>query len=507
MLSLNKKKKMMFSVLAITALALPVSVFTVNKIGSLEDTYAATMSSGFNDQNFYDCVLAEFQSEFPNEAVASTGLTDTQLAKITELTCSGEDKAEEEKISNVSGLNKMTSLTRLILSFQNLSEIDVTSNSDLTYLAIPKNNINSIDITNNTKLKTFAISYNGLTEIDVSKNTLLTYLDVSHNNIVALNLTGNTKLEKLGITYNKLTTLNLGNNTNLTELYAAGNQFTSLDLSKNAMLKLIGLESNQLTTLDVTQNIALEKLGIQSNQLSMIDVSKNINLVELKADDIMVRSNIAPLSIAPKTTFDLSKLGFLEETQSLGSSSDYVYDKTGKLLTIENFGGMGGYIQVSSEVDNRTYKIQIPNFLMFDANGGNNAPSVAMCYPVIAAGSCSVTIPTKIPVRTGYEFKGYADSADATVSSYAIGSNINLTEPKTIYAVWHEKDTNAEDSSDDISVPNTSKSDMAPNTGSYTKVEDNNNSVTIFILPVMVVVVVGILFARGRSRTRVRFER
>lgn len=527
MLSLNKKKKIVYSALAVTALALPVSALAVNKINSLEDTYAATMPASFNDQNFYDCVLAEFQSEFPNETVASTGLTDAQLAKIAELTCSGQDKADEEKISDVTGLNKMTSLTKLGLSFQNLSEIDITSNTALTYLAISKNNISSIDVARNTSLATLAMSYNGLTGIDVSQNTSLTYLDVSHNNIAALNLTSNTQLETLGITYNKLTTLNLVNNTSLTELYAAGNQFTSLDLSHNVMLELIGLESNQLTSLDVSNNVALEKLGIQSNQLSKIDVSKNSNLVELKVDNIMVQSGVVPLSVAPEVTLDLSKLSFLEESQSFDDSDDYVYNKTSKIITVSDFGRTGGYAQISSEAANRTYKLQIPNFLMFDANGGSDASSAVICYPTVAAGSCSVTVPAVTPVRTGYEFKGYADSANAISPAYSVGSNISLTDPKIIYAVWGEKDTDTgddtgsdagnkedgkdsenaaqEDGKDDVPVPNTSA--VTPDTGVNTKTEENGSLMVTYALPLVVVALAGVLFKRNRSKKHIKFER
>lgn len=519
MLSLSKKKKMVFSALAATALAVPVSVLAVNKINSFEDTYAATMPASFTDQNFYDCVLAEFQSEFPNEAVASTGLTDAQLAKITEVVCDGENEADSAKISNTVGLSKMTALTKLNLRFQKITEIDVSKNTALTFINLPKNNISSIDVTKNTGLTLLAMPYNGLNEIDVSKNTALTYLDVSHNGISSLNLSNNVLLETLGVTYNSLSSLNLTSNVKLSQLYAGNNQIASLDLSKNTALTLIGLESNNLTSLDVTNNVALEKLGVQSNQLTSLDVSQNSNLTELKTDDILVQSDIAPLTLTPKITFSLSKLGFLEAAQNINNTDNYAYNSSNKVLTINNFGA-SNYAQVSSETVNRTYKLQIPDFLLFDANGGEGAPSSVICYAGTGLSSCSVTIPSDAPSRNGYQFKGYADTSDASSATYAAGSSVYLSEPRVMYAVWEEDDTDGGDDSsstgdtdgdsdsdeEDVLVPNTSKG-TTPDTGANTKAEENNSSVMTYVLPVMAVVLAGALFGKNRSKKHVKFER
>ena len=39
-----------------------------------QNTYAA-MPSAFNSQDFYDCVEAAFRAEYPEESIASSGLT------------------------------------------------------------------------------------------------------------------------------------------------------------------------------------------------------------------------------------------------------------------------------------------------------------------------------------------------------------------------------------------------------------------------------------------------
>lgn len=80
--------------------------------------------------------------------------------------------------------------------------------------------------------------------------------------------------------------------------------------------------------------------------------------------------------------------------------------------------------------------------LSYDANKGTNAPQAEVKGGVFSP-SCSFTVTEMVPVREGYKFLGWADSADATLAKYNAGSQITLTRPetsKTIYAVWQEEE-------------------------------------------------------------------
>ena len=191
MLSLNKKKKVAFSALAVTALALPVSVLAVNKISSFENTYAATMPASFKDQNFYDCVLAEFQSEFPNETVASTGLTDAQLAKIKTVWCPGNDNS---KISDATGIEKMTAVTGITLDKNSLKTIDVSKNVNLIVLALTENQLTSLDVSKNPELMNLRVYGNSLTSLDVSHNPKLEVLLAHSNSLTSMDISSNSDL-------------------------------------------------------------------------------------------------------------------------------------------------------------------------------------------------------------------------------------------------------------------------------------------------------------------------
>ncbi len=72
--------------------------------------------------------------------------------------------------------------------------------------------------------------------------------------------------------------------------------------------------------------------------------------------------------------------------------------------------------------------------VVYDANGGVGAPAAqAKTYDV------SLTLSASIPTRDGYDFLGWAESADATVPDYQAGGSYTKNEAKTLYAVWKKK--------------------------------------------------------------------
>ncbi|MDO5862108.1 MAG: InlB B-repeat-containing protein [Thermoplasmata archaeon] len=81
--------------------------------------------------------------------------------------------------------------------------------------------------------------------------------------------------------------------------------------------------------------------------------------------------------------------------------------------------------------------------LTFNANGGSNAPA-QLTYDSYY-GSYYYDIPTTIPVRSGYTFLGWAESASATEPEYTVEQTDTTdnwyqttTRYATLYAVWEE---------------------------------------------------------------------
>ncbi|MBR5918452.1 MAG: leucine-rich repeat domain-containing protein, partial [Prevotella sp.] len=82
--------------------------------------------------------------------------------------------------------------------------------------------------------------------------TALTRLDCNNNQLISLGVSGCTALTELNCSSNQLTTLDVSKNTELKELNCSSNQLTSLDVSKNTALTTLQCSSNQLTSLDVS---------------------------------------------------------------------------------------------------------------------------------------------------------------------------------------------------------------------------------------------------------------
>ena len=200
-------------------------------------------------------------------------------------------------------VTKNTALTEL--AFTNLTAIDVTKNTALTRLWCRNNQLTELDVTNNTALTYLECRDNQLTELDVTNNTALTHLDCQNNQLTELDVTKNLSLYHLECRENQLTELDVSHNTELTHLFCSENQITMLDVSKNTKLQSLGCFNNLLTELDVSHNTELTHLWCGSdgdstykNQLTALDVSKNIKLVYLnfafnQLTDIDVSKNAA----------------------------------------------------------------------------------------------------------------------------------------------------------------------------------------------------------------------
>ena len=97
----------------------------------------------------------------------------------------------------------------------NVSGLEIRSLSGISYFP----HLSSLDC-----------SDNNLTELDLSGNTELLSLDCSDNTLTELDLSGNTELLSLDCSDNTLTELDLGNNTELSSLSCSGNALGLVDL-------------------------------------------------------------------------------------------------------------------------------------------------------------------------------------------------------------------------------------------------------------------------------------
>lgn len=140
----------------------------------------------------------------------------------------------------------------------------------------------------------------------------LKILDCSYNKITELDTSSNSDLEHLTCNRNQLTQLIVSGNNALTSLSCGNNQLTALDVSSNLNLTLLSCRNNQLRSLNLSHNDKLMSLDCDNNQLTFLDLSNNVKLsdnAKLYKDMFKCSGNKYPITIdATKRTFNLNDL-------------------------------------------------------------------------------------------------------------------------------------------------------------------------------------------------------
>ncbi len=205
--------------------------------------------------------------------------TTPSAASITSMNCSSRS------IADLTGIAAFTGLTLLNCNNNQLTSLDVSTNTALTNLQCQNNQLTSLTLPASTALNQLFCFNNQLTSLDVSTNTALTRLDCFDNQLTSLNVSANTALTQLRCFNNQLTSLNVSTNTALQILFCYTNQLTSLDVSTNTALTNLQCYNNQLTNLNVSANTALLSLNCGNNQLTSMDVSANTVLNDLRCQN------------------------------------------------------------------------------------------------------------------------------------------------------------------------------------------------------------------------------
>ncbi|HFK6274480.1 TPA: MucBP domain-containing protein [Listeria monocytogenes] len=259
---------------------------------TIKNTLKAGQTQSFNDwfpdDNFASEVAAAFEMQ------ATDTISEEQLATLTSLDC------HNSSIADMTGIEKLTGLTKLICTYNNITTLDLSQNTNLTYLACDSNKLTNLDVTPLTKLTYLNCDTNKLTKIDVSQNPLLTYLNCARNTLTEIDVSHNTQLTELDCHLNKkITKLDVTPQTQLTTLDCSFNKITALDVSQNKLMNRLNCDTNNITKLDLNQNIQLTFLDCSSNKLTEIDVTP---LTQLTYFDC---------SVNPLTELDVSTLSKL----------------------------------------------------------------------------------------------------------------------------------------------------------------------------------------------------
>lgn len=185
-----------------------------------------------------------------------------------------EGLSNKVDISNL-GLDKLEYLGCTHVKYDEIG-FDLSAMRHLKSLNCTDCNLSELDMSYNTNLQTLYCNDNQLAELDLSSNTQLEILDCGGNRLAELDLTQNTELCQLDCSSNLLPELDLSGNAKLISVSCDGNQLSSLKLyNSGEKLQTIYCHDNQLTDLDLSKCKG-STATLYNNKLLYFDVSKMV---------------------------------------------------------------------------------------------------------------------------------------------------------------------------------------------------------------------------------------
>ena len=125
------------------------------------------------------------------------------------------DVSFNKQITSLQGIEILSNLKRLVISYTKIKELDISHNTDLTYLDCSNTEIKELNLIHNIALQDLHCDHTKIKELDISHNTNLTYLDCSNTKIKELNLIHNISLWYLHCDHTKIKELDFTHNAGL----------------------------------------------------------------------------------------------------------------------------------------------------------------------------------------------------------------------------------------------------------------------------------------------------
>lgn len=272
---MKKSIKYILSMLGIFSLSLGMTIHLLDKKDN--QIYASDGEVLLNEANFPDPV---FRSIISNVADADK---DGRLSIDEQEAITWFDiVADEDGIASVKGIEYFSQLTDLSVTGSQITELDLTKNTQLINLIINDTNISRLNLSNKTELMLVSLSGNtNLNTLDLTNCLALEDLSLLRSNISKLDLSGCPNLVELDTGFSPVSSVNLSQNSLLTTLRMNDNQLTKIDLSANTKLERVYLNNNQLSKIDFSGNKKLTRINVADNQLTELNLAENPLLISL----------------------------------------------------------------------------------------------------------------------------------------------------------------------------------------------------------------------------------
>ena len=235
-----------------------------------------TACGGSSDEPTMPPLIEQVQFEHPAMQKCFKDLIENDgwetIEEVTSFACS------RNGIDTALGLEQLTNLKSLSLTYTAIKELDLSENRELNFLAINYNPyLNTLDLSNNLELHELYITNNSLKSINLSNLTELWVANLRTNMLTEVKAT-NTSLENLWLGGNLISSIDLTYVRDLRDLRLGGNSLTAIDLSNLPVLGYLELSDMAITSIDLSHNIELVALQLQNNKLLELNLDSNQKL-------------------------------------------------------------------------------------------------------------------------------------------------------------------------------------------------------------------------------------
>lgn len=234
-----------------------------------------------------------FETELITQGIDTDGVVNGQISTADALAKTGTLNVDSKSISDLTGIEAFTNITRLDCTFNNLIALDISALTGLIQLRCRNNNITAINTTSNPNLEILRVHNNELTVLDVSTNSNLIQLLCQGNSLTELNV-------------------KTGNNTNMTAFFAQNNpslvcievddaayadaNFTNKDATASFSTNCSTLSTSDF---DLTQDISIYP-NPTSNSITISSATNiiSLELYNLLGKRVMVAKNRNKLDLS-----------------------------------------------------------------------------------------------------------------------------------------------------------------------------------------------------------------
>ena len=187
-----------------------------------------------------------------------------------------------QQIADLTGIEAFVNITSLSADNNQLTSLDLSSNTLLRFLNCWNNQITSLDFSSNLLLRRLKCWNNQLTALDFHQVKDLKYVDCSNNSLTQLNTNSAWRtVKELYCHHNQLSQLTV-NQPSIKIIDCSYNQLNDLHIkAENGKLKEVYCNNNNLTNIVIEGNNEIEILDGGYNSVSNIELGVMINELNL----------------------------------------------------------------------------------------------------------------------------------------------------------------------------------------------------------------------------------